>query len=122
MSIFPPDDNPHVGDIGTAIIFAVTRKDPDTGVVAPVNLSAANGGDVGQMLIRAEKPVSGTRRDLAVVYRADGVNGEIMFVTTVATDLDEVGDWRLQAKVNNASGEWWTWVQVMSVDGVIAAP
>lgn len=78
----------HVGDAGTA--FRVTVKDED-GVV--VDISAAT---TKQIWLR--KPDGTTVLEKSASLYTDGTDG-VMQYSTVTTDLDTAGNWKLQGYV-----------------------
>lgn len=82
----------HKNDIGT--VLKVTMLDGD----AIVSLAAAS---VKKILLR--KP-SGDVLEKSASLFTDGTDG-IMTYTTIADDLDETGEWKIQAYVE-ISGHW----------------
>ncbi len=84
------------GDIGTKIILDCKTD---------VTLSS-----VRQIVVR--KPVSGAR----VVLDADLEGSDSIQYTTVAGDLDEVGNWRLQAYIEMPNWQGSGEVVVMAVN------
>lgn len=82
----------HVADVGT--IFRVTLKDQDDVVV---DVSAAS-----SKLIILKKP-DGTTVSKTASFYTDGTDGIIQWTTTLITDLDQDGKWKLQAKITIAS-------------------
>lgn len=83
----------HYGDIGT--IFEATLQEGD--VAMDVSLATA------KSLIFA-KP-SGTTVEQDAEFKTDGSDGVIQY-TTVANDLDEVGWWKVQARIELPTGTW----------------
>ncbi len=83
----------HKGDIGT--IFEITLKDGK--IVVDVSTASIKN-------IFFQKP-SGIILTKAAAFTTDGVDGKIQY-TTIAADLDEIGDWELQAGVTLAAGTW----------------
>lgn len=94
----------HVGDIGT--ILELTIKDQD-GVI--VDLSA-----ITLMELDVIDP-DGNRDTKTPIFKTDGTDGILQY-TTVADDIDEVGEWRLQAFVRFAAGEWSTTQATFTVE------
>lgn len=85
----------HYGDIGTE--FRITIKD-DTTVV---DLSTAS-----ELYLIFKKPgTSGTVTKTASLH-TDGTDGIITY-TTVEGDMDEVGTWKVQAKIV-MNGTWYS--------------
>lgn len=84
----------HMGDIGT--VFRVTLE--DSGVA--LDLSAAV---TKQILFEAP---SGAVKARAATFTTDGSDGKIEYATVDEDDLDEVGQWKLQAAVSDATGAW----------------
>lgn len=83
----------HLDDIGT--IFRVTLMDDTV---------AADVSGATEMYIIFSKP-SGTTVQKTAVHYTDGTDGIIQY-TTIADDLDETGNWKLQARVTLPSGTW----------------
>lgn len=85
----------HVNDIGTE--FRITVK--DDGVVVDVS-----GATTTQIIIR--KP-SGTVLTVSATLYTDGSDG-IIYYNAVSGDLDEVGLYKIQAKVVIGAGTFYT--------------
>ena len=83
----------HLNDIGT--IFELTVKDGD----ATLDISTAL-----SMVILFKKP-SGTVVTQTAVYQTDGTDGIMQYVTQTG-DLDEVGGWKIQGRVQLPTGHW----------------
>lgn len=83
----------HKGDIGT--VFEVTVQENG----AALNISSAT---TKQILLR--KP-SGTVLTKTASFVTDGTNGKISY-TTVAGDLSEDGQWKIQAYIVLPTGSW----------------
>ncbi len=83
----------HLLDIGT--VFEVTLKDCDT----PIDISSAT---TQQIIFR--KP-DGTSVTKTAIFASDGTDGKLRYVT-IADDLDQIGTWKIQAKVEIPSGTW----------------
>lgn len=92
----------HVGDIGTR--FLATIK--DDGVV--VDISSA---EYITMMFR--KPNDQVLNKIGVLY-TDGTDGKVYYDAT-AGDLDESGQYKLQAKVNLPSGVYYTDIYTFQV-------
>lgn len=92
-----------VGDIGT--VFILTVKDQDDAVVD------ISGASTKQIIFREPD-------DTAVVktaaFTTDGTDGKMQY-TTVADDLDQVGEWQHQGKVVIGSGTWKTDIEKFKV-------
>ena len=93
----------HLGDIGTA--FRLTILDCAGAIV---DISAAS---VKEVVFR--KP------DMTVVAQAgafytDGTDGVVQYVT-VADDLDQLGNWKIQAEVTLPTGTWSSNVETFKV-------
>jgi hypothetical protein len=84
--------SPHVGDVGTVIEVQVVSTDPDTGVTAPVDLSAATGLQL--VFLKPDQ----TRVAQTATLWGTGTDGKIKYVT-VPGDLDQSGTWKVQAVV-----------------------
>lgn len=88
----------HLGDIGT--VFEATIKDCKDGVSSIVDVSGATTKE-----IIFKKP-DGSKLTKTAVFKTDGADGIIQYVT-VAGDLDQVGiGWKLQAYLILPSGSW----------------
>ena len=92
-------------DVGTR--FEITIKD-DGNIV---NISGVEGGSVHQISFR--KP-SDTVIDRNATLKDHGISG-VMFYDTVAGDLDEAGNYKLQAKVIIPSGTFFTDIYTFKV-------
>ena len=77
---------PHVGDIGVAIIYEVKRGSSD---VTEDQMGSATG------LILKFTPPSGTTVNKTATLYTDGSDGKIQYVTQ-SGDLDEDGTWEVQ--------------------------
>lgn len=86
----------HLGDIGTIFEYVVKNQ---AGAVE--NLSAAD-----EVTLIWQKP-SKVRVSLTPTKPNGGADGLIRY-TTLAGDLDEAGDWRVQVYVSVDGGEWHT--------------
>jgi hypothetical protein len=92
----------HYGDIG--VNFNITVMN-DT---VPLDVSNAN-----DIYIIFEKP-DGTDMIKNAVLITDGTDGNIRY-TTVAGDLDQIGTWQIQAKVDFGSSVFSTEIQRFKV-------
>ena len=90
-------DEVHLGDIGT--VFRATINDCSNGTQTPLDVSSAT-----TLELFFKKP-SGTVVTQTAVLTTDGTDGQIEYVT-ISGDLDEVGNWMLQARVVMAGGDW----------------
>lgn len=77
----------HAGDIGT--IFRITIKDGD---------SIVDVSNVDSKIVYLQKPDSSTLTKAASYY-TDGTDGIIQY-TTESGDLDQVGTWQIQARID----------------------
>lgn len=93
----------HVGDIGTKFIVTVMKDDE------LVDISTATG-----MKIYFEKP-DGTILTKDAVFVTDGTDGEMCWQTTVGTDLDLEGQWKIQGEIEIGGGTWKTQIGVFRV-------
>lgn len=84
----------HLNDIGT--IFEVTVE--DDGVVVDIS-SAVSTKDIKL------KPPVGSTKTKAASFKTDGTDGILQY-TVVADDLDEEGEWRIQAHVVITAGDY----------------
>jgi hypothetical protein len=94
--------SPHVGDVGT--IFEGTFY--DGGVI--VDISAAT---TKEILFR--KP-DGTVVTKTGTFSTDGTDGKLRY-TTIAGDLDQAGDWRVQGYIVTPTGSWKSSVETFTV-------
>lgn len=94
----------HLNDVGT--VFELTAT--DGGVV--VNLSTAS---VKQIIFA--KP-SGATLTQNASFVTDGTDGKVKY-TTVAGDLDMLGNWQVQLYVELATGKWKSNIQRFRVYG-----
>jgi len=85
----------HVGDIGT--VFTLTIKDMN----AIIDISSATTLD---LFLR--KP-SGKTLSRVCALATNGKDGKLKY-TTIAGDMDEDGNWEIQAKVVLPSGTWYS--------------
>ena len=93
-----PSNKIHLGDIG--VVFRVTINDIDqNGVEFAVDLSAAT----TQEFI-FEKPDE-SQFTVTTSFTTDGTDGQIQYIS-VADDLDDVGNWCLQAHIIIPAGEF----------------
>ena len=92
----------HKGDIGT--VFVVTVQDGSSAV-------DVSGATTKQVLFR--KP-DGTVVANDAEFTTDGTDGKIQY-TSVADDLDTVGQWHIQARVTLPAGTWRSDVGVFQV-------
>lgn len=83
----------HKSDIGT--VFVVTVKDGGSAL----DISGATTKEIFFQV------PDGTTLTKTAAFTTDGTNGKIQY-TTISGDLSVTGQWKLQAHVINASGEW----------------
>ncbi len=84
------EEEVHYNDIGT--LFLVTVNDCVSGTAAVLDVSGAS---TIELIFKSPSGASTTQS--ATLY-TDGTDGKITY-TTVDGDLNEVGTWRIQAKV-----------------------
>jgi len=88
----------HYNDVGT--VFLVTVQDCVSGTAAALDVSSATSL---QLVFSAPDGTSSTK---TATLNTDGTDGKIKY-TTVDGDLDQVGTWRLQARVVfGVTGDW----------------
>ncbi len=85
----------HYNDIGT--VFEVTVKDCVSGTATVLDVSGAS---ALELVFKSPSGVAATKTASLVT---DGTDGKIKY-TTVDGDLNEVGTWRLQAKISIGGG------------------
>ena len=90
----------HYGDVGTAIMVAVTDND------AALDVTGGTATFLGQ------KP-SGRRASLAMAL-ASSTGGVVSYTTTDGM-LDEIGDWYFQVKIELGGGDWVTEEAILRV-------
>ena len=93
----------HVGDIGTQ--FQATLYDCDV----VVDISTAT---VKEIIFL--KP-DGTKVVNTADFLTDGSDGIIYYAPTLATELDQEGNWKIQARVVMPTGTWSSDVQKFKV-------
>lgn len=86
----------HYGDIGTAI--RVTLYDCEV-------LVDLTGATTTEFIFK--KPDFSTTTVTASFYLGDPALGVLEYLT-IADDLDQVGQWELQAHIALPTGEWWS--------------
>jgi len=84
----------HVSDIGT--VFEVTLMD-DTVVV---DISTATAMEI--VFVKPDK----TKVVNTAVFTTDGVDGKMQYVIALDTELDQVGNWKIQGIVTMPTGKW----------------
>ena len=89
------EEEVHYNDIGTVIL--VTIKDCVSGTATVLNVSAAS-----TLVLILQSP-SGTSTTKTASFNTDGTDGKIKY-TSVDGDFNEVGTWRIQAKVVMGGG------------------
>lgn len=100
----------HVDDIGT--VFKATIKDED-GVVVDVSGASTMGLVFNQP--------DGTPVYKTAVHATDGTDGVIQY-TTVAGDIDQAGNWRVQGYVAIATSEFHSDVHAFRVHSNLPLP
>lgn len=97
--------NVHVGDVGTLLV--VTVQD-ENGAVVDISTASTK-----QILLK--KPDKTTLLTKAASFATDGKDGVLNY-TTIAGDVDQAGDWQIQAKVILPTGTWFSTVSTFQVD------
>ena len=95
--------NIHLNDIGT--IFRITLQDQDS---SAIDISGASTKEI------RFKPPSASRKDKAASFTTDGTNGQLQW-TTIANDLDVIGEWQIQAYAVLSGGTWYSDVGTFTV-------
>ena len=92
-------DEVHLDDIGT--IFRATINDCDeiTGIQSILDISSAT---TKELIFKSPLGIVKTK---TASFTTDGTDGKIEW-TTVAADLDVIGEWKLQAYIVLPSGSW----------------
>ncbi len=85
----------HYNDVGT--VFLVTMNDCVSGTSTVLDISSASSL---QLILKSPSGVSSTKN---AVLDSDGTDGKMKY-TSVAGDLNEIGTWRIQAKVEIGGG------------------
>jgi len=98
----------HKGDIGTKLILTIL----DDGEA--VDISACTSKEI--MFEKADKTIM----TKTASFRTDGTDGKIFWMTTLVTDLDLPGQWKIQGKISIGGGTWRTQVGVFRVYDNIA--
>lgn len=93
----------HVGDIGTKFIITIL----DEGEA--VDISACTTKE-----IMFEKPDK-TVLTKTASFQTDGTDGKIFWMTTLVTDLDLMGQWKIQGKISIGGGTWKTQIGTFRV-------
>ena len=84
------EEEVHYNDIGTVIL--VTIKDCVSGTATALDVSAAS---TLELILQSPSGLSSTKN---ASFNTDGSDGKIKY-TSVDGDFNEVGTWRIQAKV-----------------------
>lgn len=92
----------HLNDVGTIIKVRIFSE----GQVLDIS-------EATSMMLYLKKP-SGTVLNKTPVFITDGSDGWMQYVT-VAGDIDETGEWGVQAWVSLPDGAWYTDVQTVYV-------
>lgn len=93
-------DEVHKNDIGTVFVLIFKEYNEDTKQEEVIDISTATA-----ITFYFYKPNSQTVLTKTASLVTDGTDGKAAY-TTIANDLDEVGDWKLQGKVEMPSGTW----------------
>jgi len=93
----PCQDEVHLNDIGT--IFRATINDCVDGVQSVLDISSATTKEL------VFKTPLGILKTKTASFTTDGTDGQIEW-TTINGDLDEIGEWKLQAYIVLPSGSW----------------
>ncbi len=96
----------HEGDIGT--VFRVTVEECLNGVSTILDVSDATTQEIRM------KPPTGDAKTMTSGFTTDGTDGLVEYAT-IADDLDEVGNWKLQFHVVLPTGEWRSDIQKFKV-------
>ena len=88
-----------LGDIGTRFEILVYEEDEDTKEEVPVDVSSATVKN-----LKFEKP-DGETREVVLLEVTNGEDGRLYWDTTVVADLDQEGDWIVQAYIE-IDGPW----------------
>jgi hypothetical protein len=87
-------DGVHVGDVGTRIVITLMRANG-----SPLGVSSATA-----LSLTFKKP-GGGRLAVTATKVTDGTNGQIEYVTK-SGDVDEAGQWTVQAVIEFSAGLW----------------
>jgi len=98
----------HVGDIGTKFLITVLKD----GELVDISLAI-------EKKIYFEKPDKTTLEKTAI-FETDGTDGKIFWMTTLVTDLNLMGQWKIQGKISICGGTWRTQIGVFRVYDNIA--
>lgn len=93
----------HKGDKGTK--FLVTIKD---------GTSAVNISDATTKQIYFQKP-GGTDVANTASFETTGVDGKINYVVSSSSEINEIGVWKIQARIVTPSGAWKSEVKEFTV-------
>jgi hypothetical protein len=110
-----------VGQLGARIVMAIKARDPISGLLSPLNLATAS-----QFDITIKKPISGNKITYLsgsgeVIFTqppdgaGDGSDGLIEALTLLDTDLDEKGQYLIQAEITDTGVDGFTQVGSFSV-------
>lgn len=83
----------HQGDIGTVFEVTVVEMDPITCLPVAVDISSAT---LRQLTFQTPSLSAVTK---SAVFTTDGSDGKMQYVS-VADDLDQIGDWKLQGYID----------------------
>ncbi len=91
----------HLGDIGT--IFRATINDcTETNGVATQTAIDISSATTLELIFKSPK---GVVKTFTAGFTTDGSDGQIQY-TTILGDLDEVGNWKIQAYIVLPTGSW----------------
>ena len=83
----------HIGDIGTRFLFTIQDCDSTD----PVDVSTASSVEI------VFKKPNGTNLVVAGTFLTDGTDGKVYY-DTANGDIDQIGYWKVQGKVNFPTG------------------
>jgi len=108
----------HVGDVGTQFIATIKENVLVNGVwmCKPVDISAGS-----NFKIIFDKP-NGVGVEKTASLLTDGKDGKIQWTTTLTTDLDQDGQWKMQGKVTIGGGTWSSSIDYFRVKPNIEVP
>lgn len=88
----------HVNDIGT-VFRGTVYEDCDAQTLVDISTASV-------MVMYFQKP-DGSVVTQTAVFSTDGTDGKMQY-TTIASDLDQAGSWKMQGKVTLPAGDWHT--------------
>jgi hypothetical protein len=87
----------HIGDVGTRFMFTI--QDCDT--ATPVDVSSATSIEI------IFKKADGSALTVSGAFFTDGTDGKVYY-DTANEDVDKVGYWKVQGKVNFPEGKFYS--------------